>query len=168
MSSTDHSELNAPSRIRGLLRTSFTAGAVLSVLATGTLLLGIATGLVPSSIFGPKLVLAVAIRDFVAGSVAGGLFSWFVARGERGKSLATLSTRRVALWGGLATASVPVFAALAAAAASGVSVPIGLLAASTAIAGIGGSVVSAGMLRLARRAPVQLADPAADPERLLR
>src|SRR5215831_20575905 len=101
MSSTNDSELDAPYRLRGLLRTSFTAGAVLSALATGTLALGLVTGLVPSSIFGARELIAVAIRGFAAGAVAGGLFSWFVARGERGKSLSTLSTPRVALWGGL-------------------------------------------------------------------
>jgi len=167
MSLTNDSELEArpPRRIRGLLRTSLTAGVALSALGTGILALGLATGLVPSSIFGPRELLPVAVRDFVAGAVAGGLFSWFVARGERGKSLSALSTGRVAFWGGLATASIPVLAALA---ARGVSVPIGIIAASTALFGIGGSVVSAGMLRLARRAPVQLGEPAADPERLLR
>src|SRR5215831_19415050 len=104
MSSTNDSELDAPHRARGLLRTALTAGAVLSALAAGTLALGLVTGLVPSSIFGAREVLAVAIRGFGAGAVAGGLFSWFVARGERGKTLSALSTRRVALWGGLATA----------------------------------------------------------------
>jgi hypothetical protein len=111
-------------------------------------------------------VIAVAIRNFGAGAVAGGLFAWFVARRERGQTLSTLSTRRVALWGGLATASVPLLATLTALAATGRLLPIGVLAAGTLLAGIGGSVVSAGMLRIARRAP-QLTEPDANPDRLL-
>jgi len=162
----DEPELDQPRRFRGVLRMSLTAGAVLSALATGALALGLATGLVPSSIFGPRELVAVAIRGFGAGAVAGGLFSWLLARGGRGKTLSTLSTKRVALWGGLATGSVPLLAA-GVAAAGGLVLPIGVLAASSILAGIGGSVVSAGMLRVARRAPQQLGEPNAIPERLL-
>ena len=163
MNSMNDAELEQPHRFRGMLRMSLTAGAVLSALATGALALGLATGLVPSSIFGARELIAVAIRGFGAGAVAGGLFSWLVARGGRGRTLSTLSTKRVALWGGLATASVFLSAGLAA----GSLVPIGVLTLSTVLAGAGGSVVSAGMLRIARRAPQQLAEPDASPERLL-
>jgi hypothetical protein len=163
MSSMNDSELEQPHRFRGMLRMSLTAGAVLSALATGALALGLATGIVPSSIFGPRELVAVAIRGFAAGAVAGGLFSWLVARGGRGKTLSTLSTKRVAVWGGLATGSVFLSAGLAA----GSLVPIGVLAASSILAGIGGSVVSAGMLRVARRAPQQLGEADASTERLL-
>jgi hypothetical protein len=166
MSSMNDSELEQPHRFRGLLRMSLTAGAVLSALATGALALGLATGLVPSSIYGARDLIDVAIRGFGAGAVAGGLFSWLVARGGRGKTLSTLSTKRVALWGGLAMGSVPLLAA-GVAAAGGLVLPIGVLAASSILMGIGGSVVSAGMLRVARRAPRQLAEPDASPERLL-
>jgi hypothetical protein len=166
MSSVYDSELGRRHRFRGMLRMSLTAGAALSALATGALALGLATGLVPSSIFGPRELLAVAIRGLGAGAVAGGLFSWLVARGGRGKTLSTLSTKRVALWGGLAMGSVPLFAA-GVAAASGLVLPIGVLSASALLAGIGGSVVSAGMLRVARRAPpLQLGEADAEPERL--
>ena len=164
MSLKSDSELHRLYRLRGLLRTSLTGGAILSVLATGTLALGLATGLVPSSIFGARELIAVAIRGFAAGAVAGGLFSWFVARGERGKSLSTLSTPRVALWGGLATASIPVLTALA---AGGSAMPIGILAASAALAGIGGGIASAGMLRVARRTPVRLGEAPENTERRL-
>src|SRR5262249_48858843 len=132
-------------------------------LATGTLALGLVTGLVPSSIFGARELIAVAIRGFAAGAVAGGLFAWFVARGARGKTILDLSTRRVALWGGLATASIPLLTMLAWRG----SVPVDILAAATALAGIGGSIVSAGMLRVARRAPAQIGEPDARSERLL-
>ena len=151
-------------RYRGLVRTSLTTGLVLSALATGALAIGLATGLVPESIFGARELIAVAIRGFTAGAVAGGLFSWFVRRGERGQSLSTLSTSRVALWGGLAGGSVPLFAALT---ATGPILPIGVLAAGSVLLGIGGSVVSAGMLGVARRAPERLGAPEVNPDRLL-
>jgi hypothetical protein len=151
-------------RYRGLVRTSLTAGVVLSALATGALAVGLATGLVPASVFGARELIAVAIRGFSAGAVAGGLFSWFVRRGERGQNLSTLSTSRVALWGGLAAGSVPLLAALT---ATGPVLPIGVLAAGSVLFGIGGSVVSAGMLRVARRAPERLREPDANADRLL-
>jgi len=166
MSSIDDSELERPHRFRGMLRMSLTAGVVLSALATGALALGLATGLVPSSIFGPRELAGVAIRGFGAGVVAGGLFSWLVARGGRGKTLSTLSAKRVALWGGLATGSVFLAVGLVAGVRLPV-VPIGILAAGSVLAGLGGSVVSAGMLRVARRAPRPLGAADASPERLL-
>jgi hypothetical protein len=156
--------MDEPHRYRGLVRTSLTAGIVLSALATGALAIGLATGLVPASIFGARELVAVAIRGFSAGAVAGGLFSWFVRRGERGQSLSTLSASRVALWGGLAAGSVPLLAALT---ATGPVLSIGVLAAGTVLFGIGGSVVSAGMLRVARRAPERLQEPDANRDRLL-
>src|ERR1043166_8309060 len=93
-------------RYRGLVRMSVTAGTAMSAMATGVLAVGVITGLVPSSIFGIRELMAVAIRGFVAGAVAGGLFGVFLARGVRGQAWSELSGRRVALWGGLATGSV--------------------------------------------------------------
>jgi hypothetical protein len=136
-------------RFRGLVRTSLTAGTVLSVLATGALAIGLATGFVPSEFFGARQLIGVAIRGFGIGALAGGLFASFLARGARRQTLSALSGRRVALWGGLATGSVVLLGALAAPSI----VPIGVLATATVIAGLGGSAVSASMLRLARRAP---------------
>jgi len=150
-------------RYRGLVRTSLTAGTVMSAIATGALAIGLVTGLVPSSIFGVRELIAVAIRGFVAGAAAGGLFAWFVARGARGRGLSALSTSRVALWGGLATGGVFLLAGLA---TPGI-VPISIFATAVAIAGVSGSVVSAGMLRLARRAPQQLKELDANADRLL-
>jgi hypothetical protein len=149
-------------RYRGLMRMSLTAGAALAAVAIGALAIGLATRLVPASMFGPRELIAVAVRAFAFGAVAGGVFAWFVSRGARGQTVLTLPTRRVAWWGGIATASVPLLAALA---ARGAIVPIGALATATALAGIGGSVVSAGMLQLARRAEKQLS--AADAGRTL-
>ncbi|HEX4681591.1 MAG TPA: hypothetical protein VH277_02715 [Gemmatimonadaceae bacterium] len=134
---------------------SVTAGVALSAFATGTLALGLASGLVPSSIFGPREIIVVAVRAFVGGAIAGGLFTWLVAGAERGHTLSTVSPRRIALWGGLATATLPL---LVAAATPRAAVPIAVLAAATALYGIGGAGVSAGMLRLARRAPARAAE----------
>jgi uncharacterized membrane protein YidH (DUF202 family) len=69
-------------RFLGLVRTSLTGGVVMSVFATGALALGLATGLVPSAFFGARELIAVAIRGFGAGAVAGGLFAWLVTRGS--------------------------------------------------------------------------------------
>jgi hypothetical protein len=105
MSSVNDSELDQPHPFRGVLRISLTAGAVLSALATGALALGLATGLVPSSIFGARELVAVAIRGFVAGVGAGALFSWFVVRGEHGRTFRSASWQRAAFSRGSAGAS---------------------------------------------------------------
>lgn len=150
-------------RYRGLVRTSLTAGTVMSAIATGALAIGLATGMVPSSIVGVRELIAVAIRGFGAGALAGGLFSWFVARGARGKVLSGLSSWRIALWGGVATGSVFLLGGLAAPRI----VPVGVLATAVAVAGVGGSLVSAAMLRLARRAPQPLKELDGSADRLL-
>jgi hypothetical protein len=123
----------------------------MSAIAVGALAIGLATGFVPSAIFGVRELIAVAIRGFGVGAVAGGLFYGFIARRARGQVLSALSSGRVALWGGLATGSVFLLAGLA---APGI-LPISVFATAVVLAGVGGSVVSAGMLRLARRAPEQ-------------
>ena len=151
-------------RFRGLVRTSFTAGITMSAIATGALALGLATGLVPTSIFGARELIAVAIRSFGAGALAGGLFAWLVARGERGQTLSSVSTRRVALWGGLATGSVFL---LVPAVAAGSAVPIGVLVAASVLAGLGGSVASAAMLRVARGSAHRLGQADVSSDRLL-
>jgi len=154
-------------RYRALIRVSIVAGGLMSALATGAMAVGLATGAVPASVMGPRSLIYVAIRGFIAGAAAGGLFALLVARGERGQTLSTLSTRRVAMWGGLATASVPLLTALVAFATTRFVLPISVLAASSVLAGIGGSAVSAGLLRVARRTP-QLNAPDASPDHLLR
>ena len=135
----------------------------MSAIATSALVIGVVTGLVPSSIFGIRELVAVAIRGFGAGAVAGGLFAWFVARGARRQALPALSGRRVALWGGLATGGVFFLAGLT---APGI-LPMSIVATAAVVAGIGGSVVSASVLRLARRTPASLKELDGSAERLL-
>ena len=147
--------MDEPRRLRGLVRISLTAGTVMSVVAAGSLGLALVTGAVPGSVFD---VIELAIRGFVAGAVAGGLFSWFVIRRERGQNLSSLSTRRVAIWGALATGSVPLIVGLELM-ARGRPLPLGVLASGTLLYGVGGALFSAGMLRLARRTPHQLPQP---------
>ena len=149
---------------RGLVRTSLTAGAVLAALATGSLALGLAAGVVPESVFGARELVALAVRGFIVGAVTGALFSAFIRRGAREQTLSTLTASRVALWGGLASASVPILTALM---STGPVLPIGILAASTALFGFGGAAVSAGMLRMAQRAPERISGPDAKADRLL-
>ena len=139
-------------------------GVALSVVATSSLAIGLATGLVPSSIFGARELIAVAIRGFAAGALGGGLFSWMLSRRENGQPLANLSSRRVALWGFLAAGAVPTIVALT---SSGPALPIGILATASLIAGAGGSILGAGILRLARRSPERLGTSTETPDRLL-
>ncbi len=136
-------------RFRGMIGTAITWGVALSALATGTLALGLATGLVPSSIFGARELVAVAVRGLLLGGVAGGLFGWLLTRRERGHSLATLSPRRVAVWGFIAAGSVAPILALAAA---GPVLPLGTLVAAAAGYGGLGALLSTATLRIARRA----------------
>lgn len=140
-------------RFRGIVGIALTWGVALSALATGALALSLATGLVPSSIFGTRELVAVAVRGLLVGSVGGGIFAWLLARRERGQSLATLSTRRVAIWGFVAAGSLPVLLALA---ATGPVLPLGVLAASMAGFGGIGSLMSSATLRIARRAEARL------------
>ena len=152
-------------RFRGILRMGAVWGVALSAIATSSLAIGLATGLVPSSIFGARELIAVAIRGLAAGAVGGGLFGWLLSHREHSQLMANLSTRRVALWGFLAAGAVPAIVALT---VTGPALPIGILATASLVAGVGGSVLGAGILRLARRSPERLATSADDPNRLLR
>jgi len=153
-------------RFRGLLGMSAVWGVALSALATSALAIGLATGLVPSSIYGVRELVAVAIRGFTAGAVGGGLFGWLLSRRARNHLISELTTRRVALWGFLAAAGVPGILALA---AGGPTLPLGILAASSLLAGVGGAGLAGATLRLARREPQaeRLPDPDAGESRLL-
>jgi MFS family permease len=151
-------------RFRGMVGMAAAWGVALSALATASLAIGLATGVVPSAYFGARDLMAVAVRGLATGAVGGGLFAWLVARRERREHFSTLSGRRMALWGFIAAAAVPGIMALAAGATV---IPIGVLAASSLIAGLGGSALSVGMLRVARRAPEALGEGDGEARHLL-
>jgi hypothetical protein len=144
-------------KLRGVVGMALTWGVGFSLLGSLTLLVGLLVGLVPSSIFGPREILAVAVRGFISGAFAGGLFAWLFATAERRQTLATISKLRVAVWGFLGAAVLP----LATAIAIGSSVvPLSVLVAGTVVSGVIGSVMAMTTVHLARRAP---ALPAAEP-----
>lgn len=138
-------------RFRGIFGIAVTWGVALSTLATGSLALGLAVGLVPSSIYGARELIAVAVRGLLFGGAAGGLFAWLLSRRERGHSLAT--TRRVAFWGFVAAGSLPTIVALA---TTGPVLPLGVLVVGTAGFGAIGGMLSAATLRIARRGAARL------------
>ena len=92
-------------RCRGVLGLSLTWGGAWAAIF-GTLAL-IAELVRPGSIDpgeGPIVILTIgAAFGFISGAIFGGLLSI----GERGKSIASLSLRRAALWGALGTAAWP-------------------------------------------------------------
>src|ERR1044071_9656751 len=94
-------------RLRGIIGIATTWGVALSALATTVLVGALAIGVVPSSIFGPREIVAVAIRTLLGGGFAGGLFAALFAGAERRRTLATVAQTRVALWGFLGGATLP-------------------------------------------------------------
>lgn len=151
-------------RSRGIIGLAVTWGVALSAFATSTLAVGVASGLVPGSIFGPREFIAVAIRGLIAGAVTGSLFGWLLSSRERGQNLSTLSRGRVALWSFLAAGAVPVLLALA---AGGPALPLVVVAAGALGAGVGGSFFGLGLLSLARREPSRLIGASDEKARLL-
>lgn len=152
-------------RFRGVLGLAATWGAALGALATSTLVIGLATGVVPSDIFGARELIAVAVRGLAVGTVAGGLFGWMVSVRERHETLATLSSKRTAIWGAIAAASVPLLILVATTAPT---LPLGVLAVSVGGFGIGGGLFATTLLRLARRPNPILAASPDDSNRRLR
>lgn len=152
-------------RLRGMLSLAGVWGAALATLSTSTLLIGLATGYVPREYFPPVMIAAVALRALLAGAVSGALFGWFLSVRERNHTVSTLSLKRAALWGFAAAAAVPLLLAFSPAAAY---VPISITAVAAGIAGIGGGLFGAGLLRAAKRTDHQLADASADFRKLSR
>ena len=157
--------MQSSQRFRGIFGLSAIWGVALSAVATSTLVLGLATGIVPDSIYGVRELVAVAARGLVVGAVAGGLFGWILTMRERHATLATLSSKRMALWGSIAAGSVPVLITVAAASPI---LPLGIMAASVAAFASGGGVFAASLLRIARRRPTTLVGAADESQRRLR
>ncbi len=151
-------------RFRGIFGVAVTWGIALSALATSSLALGLAFGLVPTSVFGARELVALAVRGLFAGGLAGALFGYLLANRERESTLATMSMRRIALWGFLGAASIPVILSLA---SVGPPLPIGVLVAGTlGFGGIGGLLGTA-TLRIARRDSARLNAAEQGPSRLM-
>ena len=135
-------------RARGVLRTAATWAIGLSVLASTLLIAGVEVGIVPSSIFGIRELVAVAARAFIAGGISGGLFALLMARREQGRELADLSYWRMGTSGFLGTSALGALIGLA---APGV-LPVSVLVAGTLGLGMLGGGFAIGTLALARRA----------------
>ena len=82
--------------------------------------------------------------------LAGTFFATVFARAERNRTLATLSARRVALWGFIG-AAVPTVITLGLAGAK--LVPVGVMGAACLAYGLIGASISTVMVKIARRAP---------------
>ena len=138
-------------RLRGMAGIATTWAIAFSVIATTLLVAGVAVGLVPGAIFGPRQIIQVAFQNFLMGGLAGTVFSLFFARGERRQTLETLSMSRVALWGFLGV-GVPT-AALVLGATLVYHVPLLVAPLGIAMAGGMGSAMSVATIKLAQRAP---------------
>lgn len=107
-----------------------------------------------ATVFGLPLSLglfAVGLKVFgILGAAAGGIFGTAMSIGERQRTLATLSTRRMLLWGALGGGTLPLIGTALVAVNSGIAVGgFGLFAAISAALGAGSAW---SMLWLARRA----------------
>jgi hypothetical protein len=137
-------------QLRAVSGIAATWGVAFSVIGTTTLLTGMAFRVLPPELVGLKPLVLVATRAFVAGVVAGAVFATVFARAERNRTLATLSARRVALWGFIG-ACLPTAVTLGLGAAR--LVPVGIMGAACLGYGVIGGTLSIAMLKLARRAP---------------
>jgi hypothetical protein len=137
-------------RARGILGMALIWATGLSAFATTLLIGGVLLGLVPSSLYGIRELVAVAVRAFAFGAGVGALFAVLLSRRERGKELNALTGRRVGALGLVAGAALGAVLMLA--------VPVVLPAAVVAAAitgwGLIGAGLSMGMLKVARRTPV--------------
>lgn len=155
-------------RLRGIASLAAVWGTALSALSTSTLLIGLATGYVPREIFPPFVIAAVALRGFIVGAISGSAFAWFLSTRERNRSVSTMSLKRAALWGFAAAAGVSAILSVAAFTAAGVLLPLPIVAVSIGIAGVGGGLFGAGLLRVAKRPANDLLAAPTDEARRIR
>jgi hypothetical protein len=159
--------MNVTRRLRGLVGMATTWGVCFSALSTTTLLITRLVRTFPPDLFGPRLVAMVAVRGFVVGAAAGALFALALTAVERRRTLSGLSPKRVALWGFLGTAALPViFGALTAPDVLR-SLPVGVIASGSLLYGVVGSAIATTIVGVARRAPAQAIE-AAERDELLR
>jgi hypothetical protein len=144
-------------QIRAASRIAVTWGVAFAALGATTLLTGMALHALPPELVGVRTFVDVVVRGFAAGFVGGTVFSMLFARAERNRTLATLSTSRVALWGFLG-ACVPAAITLGLGAAR--LIPIGVMGASCLVSGLIGGSLGIVMLKIAKRAPAALSESA--------
>ena len=137
-------------RIRAVAGIAVTWGVAFAALGTTVLLGSLAFKALPPEVGGVGLLVPIIIRNFIGGAVAGTFFATVFARAERNRTLATLSARRVALWGFIG-AAVPAVITLGL--AGGRLIPVGVMGAACIGYGLIGSSISTVMVRIARRAP---------------
>ena len=137
-------------RLRGILGLGATWGVAFSALSLSLVAIGVATTSMPIVQFGVGDYLAMGIRGFLAGGLAGSVFAALVARRERGRSLSGMSDERMALWGFLGGAPVP-WVAVALSGMQGV--PLGAFVTASVLYGVVGGSLGVATIRVARRAP---------------
>lgn len=144
-------------RFRGLLGISLVWGMAISAIGTAFMAVYImlaarAGGSIPGVVSvswtqWASLLARVAIRDFGFGCATGALFALLLAATEQRRNVATLSLRRVGVWGFLASA-LPVAITTS---MSAIALPAAVITAATVASGLMGVGLAVGMVRLARR-----------------
>jgi hypothetical protein len=137
-------------RIRAVSGIAATWGVAFAALGATAFLGALAFKVLPPELGGVRLLVPIIIRGFIGGAVAGTVFATVFAGAERNRTLATLSARRVALWGFIG-AAVPTAITLGLGAAR--LVPIGVMGAACIAYGLIGASLATVMVRVARRAP---------------
>ena len=137
-------------RIRAVSGIAVTWGGAFSAIGATTLAAGLLFRVLPPQLSGVAPLVAIITRGFVGGAVAGTVFATLFARAERNRTLATLSSPRVALWGFLG-AALPAAITLGLGAAR--IIPIGVMGAACLAYGVIGGSLSLAMVRIAKRAP---------------
>ena len=137
-------------QIRAVSGIAVTWGIAFSALGATAFLTALALHVLPSQFVGVERLVNVIVRAFVGGAVAGTVFATVFARAERNRTLATISMRRVALWGFIAS-GLP--AAIALGLGAPRILPIGVMGAAFLAYGVIGASLATVMVRIARRAP---------------
>lgn len=142
----------SPMRARGILGMAVAWGVGLAGLATSLLVGGVLLDVVPSSVYGIRELVAVAVRGLAVGGAAGALFAIVLSRQERKTTFGSLRRGRVAAWGFVAAAGIAAAVTLAAPAV----LPALVMVPAILLAGALGAGASVSMLTLARRADAKL------------
>lgn len=142
-------------QVRAIARIAVTWGVAFSALGAVALGIGLAFRVLPPEFHRMVVLPILMTRTFVAGAVSGTLFATLFARAERNRTLATLSARRVALWGFLG-AGLPAAITLGLGAAR--IIPVGVMGAACIAYGLIGATLGTVMVKVARRAPAVMVE----------